>query len=451
MLCGFLCFFLGIASLAWAQNDSLSGWHLLWSDEFDGKKIDPMKWQVENAALVKNNELQYYAEDEAYLGKGNLVLRSQEREMGGRAYTSGLVETKGKFSFQYGKVEIRAKLPQGKGIWPALWMLPVTGKWPPEIDIMELLGHQPNVVYMSLYWGEWPDKHQFGKMYIGPDFSQGFHVYSIEWDEQMIRWFIDGELRAEIDHDIPQEQFFIILNTAVGGDWPGRPNSRTKFPQYHYIDYVRVYAKEIPGTYFLTTQADNGQLEISPNKPRYQDKEEVTLKAIAPIGYKFSHFSGSIKTKDNPAKITMNSHRQITAHFIVDKKAPRLISQDKPVFASSSEGGEFIAEKANDGELSTRWSSEFSDPQWIYVDLGKIYNIKAIRLFWEQAFAREYEIQVSDDSRTWQTICSQKKGKGGTEEISGLDVWARYVKVYGMKRAREWGYSLVEFEVFGNK
>ena len=146
---------LGAAS-AFAGGGDLPGWHLVWSDEFDGAAIDPSKWRIEDAFLVKNNELQYYTPEDVFLSNGCLVIRSQKRAFRDHDYTSGLVENKGKFAMAYGRYEIRAKLPSTQGIWPAHWMLPEDGSWPPEIDIFEGFWRANEVwtdrLTMSLHW-----------------------------------------------------------------------------------------------------------------------------------------------------------------------------------------------------------------------------------------------------------------------------------------------------------
>jgi beta-glucanase (GH16 family) len=121
--------------------------------------------------LVKNNEQQYYTPKNVYLKDGKLILKSAKQRMGGRPYTSGLVETKGRFTFQYGRVEVRAKLPGTKGLWPAHWMMPERGSWPPEIDIMELVGNKPNVIHMTNHYGVWPHNRYDTKVYSGPDYT----------------------------------------------------------------------------------------------------------------------------------------------------------------------------------------------------------------------------------------------------------------------------------------
>lgn len=220
------------------------GWKLVWHDEFNSRSLDLTKWTPENAALEKNNEMEYYTPEEVYLQDGNLVLRSSKRAMGRRKYTSGLVETRGKFTLLYGRVEIRAKLPKGQGIWPAHWMMPDDNSWPPEIDIMELIGHRPDKVHMTVHWSEGGRHRNTGESFVGPDFSKNFHVFAVEWEDDEIRWYVDGKLRFRTRDSIPRVPLRIILNTAVGGDWPGAPGRRTVFPQYHLIDYVRVYERE---------------------------------------------------------------------------------------------------------------------------------------------------------------------------------------------------------------
>ncbi|MFH1061997.1 MAG: family 16 glycosylhydrolase [Candidatus Omnitrophota bacterium] len=444
-----------LINACFAQSDAnvgkRPGWYLVWHDEFSGNSLDTSKWQAEDAALTKNNELQYYSPEDVFVEDGMLVLRSEKKLIGDRLYASGLVETRNKFALQYGRVEIRAQVPKGKGLLPAHWMLPASGLWPPEIDIMEVLGHQPNVVHMTVHWGIWPDRKKQGDMFIGPDFSQDFHEFAIEWNKDSIKWFVDGIQHLAVKEYVPREPFYIILNTAVGGNWPGSPNSQTKFPQEHKIDYVRVYALEIPGQYYLNTRAEHGQVFVQPGLSSYPKHRKARLKAEPSIGYKFSHWSGDLQSSKNPINIQMDQHKQIIANFIQDENAWPKLSVKKKSQASSEESGELSAKYAVDDNLKTRWSSKFSDPQWLRIDLGKKCLIKAVRLSWEVSFARAYKIKVSNDAKHWKTIYSTKNGQGSVEEIIKLNAKARYVAVSGTKRAREFGYSLWECEVFGKE
>ncbi len=254
-----------------AQNDAplQPGWDVIWADEFDDPAIDTSKWRIEDIHPVKNNELQYYAPDDVYQttvdSRTVMTLRSQQRQISGFDnqgnfgtwnYSSGLVDTRDRFAMVYGRFEVGAQLPGTKGMWPAHWGLASDGGWPPEIDIMELIGQIPWVTHMSLHWGPigpngeppWEIGQTVSTTYAGPDFTAGFHEFAVEWRPGLIQWFVDGVVRqTSTNSNIPAVPFYWILNTAVGGDWPGTPDGSTVFPQYHYIDYVRAYVPSDPG------------------------------------------------------------------------------------------------------------------------------------------------------------------------------------------------------------
>ena len=258
------------ASLAAEKSSPPSGWKLVWHDEFNGKSLSPKKWNVLLREHSKHNELQYYLPDEVYIEKGCLRLRSRVRDYGSMHYTSGRVDTSGKFAPVYGRFEIRAKLPGGKSLWPAHWLYPQNRNWQmerlmaqavtnglerlipeerpwySEIDIMEHLGHETNVLYATLHYHtfEGVKTNSAGKWKGDCDYSKDFHVYALEWEPDMMRWFIDGNLIHSTTNGIPHTPHYLILNTAVGGKWPGNPDETTVFPQYHDIDYVRVYQRE---------------------------------------------------------------------------------------------------------------------------------------------------------------------------------------------------------------
>lgn len=223
-----------------------SKWRKIWSDDFEGKSLDAKKWTVYQSGKAHNAELQYYLYDEVWVQKGRLMIRSRQRRFtgsdGSRDYTSGKVSTARKFSFRYGTVEMRAKLPAGHGIWPAFWLLPAHEKsWPPEIDVMEMIGHDPRTIHMSNHRGRWPKTAVDMSSFTGPDFSADYHLFTVEWAPGWLRWKVDGVTRKETTTAVPDQPMYLILNTAVGGQWPGTPDQSTSFPQHFQVDYIHVY------------------------------------------------------------------------------------------------------------------------------------------------------------------------------------------------------------------
>ena len=162
--------------------------------------------------------------------------------MGGMPYTSGMISSYGKFAQQFGWFEIRARFPKGKGMWPAFWLLPPTKDWPPEIDVLEILGHETDKVYMTNHWKNSTGKHEGkGESFKGPDFSAAYHTFAIDWEPDAIIWYVDGVERYKTTENIPAEPMYLLANLAVGGDWPGNPDATTVFPGDMQVDYVRIY------------------------------------------------------------------------------------------------------------------------------------------------------------------------------------------------------------------
>jgi len=230
-----------------------SSYQLIWSDEFDGDHIDTNNWNFEiGGSGWGNNELEYYTsrEENARIEDGNLIIEAREEPYGGNDYTSARLTTQGKEEFQYGKIEARMKLPMGQGLWPAFWMLGSdigTVGWPGcgEIDIMEHINSEDKV-YGTIHW-DYNGHASYGNS-IAVD-PTAYNTYSIIWDEQTIRWYVNDfqYLEANITINDTEEfhhPFFIILNLAVGGNWPGYPEASTQFPARVYVDWVRVYAAE---------------------------------------------------------------------------------------------------------------------------------------------------------------------------------------------------------------
>ena len=226
---------------------------LAWSDEFDLSGLNTSVWNYEQGAGGwGNNELQNYTDLTANVHLDTGYLHISALNPSGTSYTSGRINTHGKKQFAYGRIDIRAKMPEGKGLWPALWMLGadyISIGWPKcgEIDIMELLGHEPAVAHGAVHWDSNGHTSRTNSFTLGSGkFSSGFHVFSIIWTPNNLIWKVDKQqffhlTRAEIPafpFDLPQ---FIICNVAIGGNWPGSPDQTTVFPQHLIVDYIRVY------------------------------------------------------------------------------------------------------------------------------------------------------------------------------------------------------------------
>lgn len=268
-------------------------WRLTWSDEFEGEKVDPAKWDFDigngfydydaNQWIHGwgNDELQYYTREpeNAFVKDGMLHLRAIKESLHGCGYTSARLKSRKRdgqplFSQKYGRFEFRAKLPTGQGIWPALWMLPqdeTYGSWPSsgEIDVVEARGQSPNKVLGTLHYGSrWPANTHSSREYDFPDSGNiaSFHVYAVEWEPGEIRWFIDNEQYAKQSFwwsssktdgtkgaspsneselnpwPAPFDQpFYLVMNLAIGGRFVGNPDRTTVFPAEMLVDYVRAY------------------------------------------------------------------------------------------------------------------------------------------------------------------------------------------------------------------
>ncbi len=258
------------------------GWELIWSDEFDGSSLDSSKWNIQTGDGTAegipgwgNNELQSYQAGNVSVGGGNLTITAREESADGREYTSGRINTAEKLDMRYGRVEANVHAASGQGMWSAFWMLPTNseyGIWAAsgEIDILEVFSRDPApFTQAALHYGmSWPLNTFVYKKYEGIDPADGFHVYAVEWDEQELRWFVDGAhyftvnkstywnyfLNEETNaHEAGSDSapfdrpFHLLLNLAVGGNLPGAPVPGS-FPGELRVDYVRVYKCNIDET-----------------------------------------------------------------------------------------------------------------------------------------------------------------------------------------------------------
>lgn len=238
----------------------LDGWTLVWHDEFDGPEINTDYWTHEIGGHGwGNGENQYYTDspENSFIEDGMLVIQALEQNFMGKPFTSARLTTQDKVTQQYGRIEARIQIPTGAGIWPAFWMLGEsfdTVGWPRsgEIDIMENIGSEPTIIHGTLHGPGYSGGSGVGTSYRLPDrspFHANFHVYAVEWEPGEIRWYVDDTRYNTITaNGVPGEwvydqPFFMLLNVAVGGRWPGYPTADTEFPQRMLVDYVRIYER----------------------------------------------------------------------------------------------------------------------------------------------------------------------------------------------------------------
>jgi beta-glucanase (GH16 family) len=259
--------------LAFACPARAQTWKLVWSDEFSGpagSAVDGTKWRYDlGGDGWGNNELEYYTnstKNASLDGVGNLVITALKETLpreyrcwyGQCQYTSARLTTRGKFKLAFGRFEARIRIVHGQGMWPAFWLL---GNdidkvhWPNcgELDIMENIGRESAIVHGTIHGPGYSGPNGIGATYklVDGAFSGGFHVFAVEWEPDVIRWYVDSNLYAtRTPSDLPagtgwafNHPFFMLLNLAVGGNWPGNPDATTVFPQKMYVDYVRVYQR----------------------------------------------------------------------------------------------------------------------------------------------------------------------------------------------------------------
>ncbi|HEV2437509.1 MAG TPA: family 16 glycosylhydrolase [Verrucomicrobiae bacterium] len=485
------CLIFGV--LAFGTGSAYGGWQLVWGDDFtnaDGSSPDPTKWgyDIGNGDNGWGNaQLEYDTSrtNNIRIQGGNLVIEADQENYGGFDYTSGRMNTKGKWSWTYGRIEARIKIPRGQGIWPAFWMLganidPVG--WPTcgEIDIMENIGKTSDqgTDHGTMHGPGYSGGNGIGGTYTlpgGAKLSDDFHIYAIEWTTNQIKWYLDNNLfftatPASLPagttwvFTAPQ---FIILNVAVGGYWPGYPDGTTVFPQQMLVDYVHVYSyvttsvPDVPTGLRATAGGTQVVLSWSPSigATNYNVKFStsnggpyLTIGSTAAASYTNTGLANGtpyyyVVSAVNSFGESSNSI-QVSATTTVPSAN---LALNKPVTVSSVENAGLGGANAVDGNTTTtRWSSGFSDPQWIYVDLQATVNVNRVRIYWENSYATSYQIQVSSNAVDWTPIYSTTTGTGGVQDLTGLSGTGRYVRMYGTVRKTIYGYSLYEFEVYGN-
>jgi beta-glucanase (GH16 family) len=247
------------------DDAEIPGWTLVWRDEFDGPSgtaPDSTKWTPRVGQATANEELEYYSdrpENLALDGNGHLVITAREEQYMGSDYTSARIETADKFEQAYGRFQARIKIPTGQGIWPAFWIMGNNGEvgWPArgELDIMENRGKEPTINVGAMHGPGYSGANDFRAEYIVPEgVWMDFHVFAVEWEENVVRWYVDDNLyQTRTPDDLAERDpalewvydhpFYVIMNVAVGGKFPGNPDDTTPFPQELVADYVRVYQR----------------------------------------------------------------------------------------------------------------------------------------------------------------------------------------------------------------
>ncbi len=263
-----------IASALLHATAADAGWRLTFSDEFDGNALDASKWKTSDywgdQTLAGNGEKQCYVPEAVTLADGHLLLTANRAVTPAPSckgakpdtelpFTSGMVTTAGcrpyekteacaqlkPFSQSYGYFEIRAKLPKGKGFWPAFWLVPMDASWPPEIDIMEMLGHEPSLVHHTYHYFDAKGKRQKAAgSNETRDFSSAFSTFGIDWRPGLLIWYVDGQESFRFSGpEVTAKDMYVLLNLAVGGYWPGDPDATTPAPSTMAVDYIRVYER----------------------------------------------------------------------------------------------------------------------------------------------------------------------------------------------------------------
>ncbi|WP_052763972.1 family 16 glycosylhydrolase [Microvirga massiliensis] len=268
---------------------NLDGYVLTFSEEFTGNYLDTSRWGMKywwgGRSLSTNGEKQYFADrstpvvkkypnldpfkivaDPSEPGDGILTITANPSPdtglTDGLPYVSGMINTYGTFSQTYGYFEIRAQVPSGQGLWPAFWLLPQSGNWPPEIDVLELLGKDPTTYYVGAHWSGTNGAHEFETTGIqtGIDLSQDFHTYGALWTPETITFYLDGQKVGSMA--TPQgmdEPMYLLAGLAVGGSWGGDPDRTTSFPAEFKIDYIKAWALDPLAGYMPTLKGTSGK------------------------------------------------------------------------------------------------------------------------------------------------------------------------------------------------
>ena len=419
------------------ETPALEGYNLLWSDEFDGNTLNEDIWTMEvREAGWTNHELQSYeaSTDNIFVKDGCLVLKAIKNvdENGKVTYTSGKVNSQNKADFQYGKVVFGAKVPAGQGLWPAGWMMPTDeshyGQWPKcgEIDIMEVLGNDVTTAYTTIHYGE-PHGSQQGLLTLeSGSFAEDFHEYSVEWEPGEIRFYVDGNetlvcndwFSAEGDNEKPypapfDQTFFVQMNLAVGGDWPGDPDETTDFDNAEFnIDYVRVYQKPVYDTNVSKPVYEMREPNADGNFVNNGDFSDASEDLNDDVNWKFllaQGGEGEATIKDNMIEITSSKEGDVDYSV-------QLVSWDIPFEKGKSYRVTFDARAEEDRKIISCVTAPYVD--WIRYYPDTEFDVGPE---W-QTITYEFEMTDKTDPRGRLEFNLGKRGSTATVDITNVRV-----------------------------
>lgn len=416
----------------------LEGYQILWHDEFDGDTLKDEIWTREvREPGWTNNELQEYADSEenVFVEDGHLVLKAVKTtdENGKDYYTSGKVNSQNKADFMYGKVVIRAKVPEGQGLWPAAWMMPTDesfyGQWPKcgEIDIMEVLGNATDTAYSTIHYGEPHGQQQGTRVLESGSYAEDFHEYSLEWEPGEMRFYIDEELvltcndwftavagEDEKEYPAPFNQtFFVQMNLAVGGDWPGNPDSTTDFDHAEFwIDHVRVYQKESYETNVAKPVIEAREPDETGNYITDWDFSDESEDLTDDTDWKFlltQNGAGEVRIADHMIEITSKAQGDVDYSV-------QLVHWDIPFYKGHTYRVSFDAKASEERKIITAVTAPYVD--WIryYPDTDLTVTTE-----W-QTFTYEFEMKERDDVRGRLEFNLGNCGSTATVDITNVRV-----------------------------
>jgi len=483
-------------------NSYSSELELVWEDNFNADSLDTDKWSyLIDGDGGGNNERQYYTDrpENLYFEDGKLVIRAKKENYEWADYTSARINTRGKKSFRYKSIRVRANLPAGTGTWPAIWMLGNNideAGWPGcgEIDIMEHVGYDPGIIHGTVHTEKYNhmNENQKGGSIEVTDATNSFHVYRIDWYNNKIVWYVDGDKYYTYQKEEGatweswpfDQKFYLILNLAIGGDWGGVEGiDNSIFPVEMKIDWVKVYDMPIleigSDTINLNMEAGNSSSSTS-NKLELKNIGSGSLEGVSVntdlewLDLNWSDNSGNEQilklqpnenaekllpgvysgkvniTVDNANEMEFRVNLQIGENLGLNKQAKASSEFTNPITRRTDQALDAI-----DGDRNTKWKSGTDNNEWLLIDLQQTYKISNIRLFWRNEISTNgysYEIQLSKDSSfsSYQVIAEKNNSRGGKDRLEAdTSKTGRYLRLYGNSKGSFDRYVVSEIEIFG--